>query len=303
MFISGNSTKKIHYICLLNNSIYMRKILLAFLISVSAQQLTGQAPFPDKNEIKQFKASKTCIVLEDSPFSSYNDFIKEAANTSWTITPFEFISVKDFNVRRLNPAYSFIVLTQTNFDKDKSHGLYNFINLLQGKDVNKLAEMPEICAVPLSFAGEDDTEYSYKLGAILSFMQKHAQMILEDPSMNLRRYLKYYNKNIPDIKGKTILVEQNDLSPQISTVEKIKAIYPHNIEIVNEEEIINAISNKRPNTLILHKVGPMGDRNTGYCFVMLIGVDDYDMYYYNLHLVDKANPNGLLPDDLKRLEK
>jgi hypothetical protein len=62
-------------------------------------------------------------------------------------------TVKEFNVRRLNPAYSFIVLTQTNFDKDKSHGLYNFINLLQGKDVNKLAEMPEICAIPLSFAG------------------------------------------------------------------------------------------------------------------------------------------------------
>ena len=44
-----------------------------------------------------------------------------------------------------------------------------------------LAEMPEICAIPLSFAGEDDFDYSYKLGAILSFMQKHAQMILHDP--------------------------------------------------------------------------------------------------------------------------
>ena len=128
-------------------------------------------------------------------------------------------------------------------------------------------------------------------------------MILKDPSMNLRRYLKYYNKNIPDIKGKTILVKQEDLSPQISTVERIKAIYPHNIEIVDDEEIINAIASNRPNTLILHKVGPMGDRKTGYCFVMLIGVDDYEMYYYNLHLVDKANPNGLLPDDLKRLGK
>src|SRR5512133_3724990 len=86
LFISGNSTKKIHYICLLNNSIFMRKILLAFLISAFALHMAGQAPFPDKDEIKQFAASKTCIVLEDSPFSSYNDFIKEAVNTSWTIT-------------------------------------------------------------------------------------------------------------------------------------------------------------------------------------------------------------------------
>ena len=100
--------------------------------------MSGQAPFPDKDEIKQFKASKTCVVLEDDPFSSYNVYIKEAVNDSWKITPYEFITVKEFNVRRLNPAYSFIVLTQTNFDKDKSNGLYNFINLLQGKNVNKL---------------------------------------------------------------------------------------------------------------------------------------------------------------------
>jgi hypothetical protein len=281
----------------------MRKILLAFIISASSVILAGQAPFPDKNEINQFKASKTCVVLEDNPFSSYNDFIKDAVNSIWTITPFEYITVKDFNVRRLNPSYSFIVLTQTNFDKDKSHGLYNFINLLQGKDVNKLAEMPEICAVPLSFAGVDDIQYSYKLGAILSFMQKHALMILEDPTMNLRRYLKDYNRNIPDIKDKTILVVQEDLTPKISTIEKIKAIYPYSIEIVNNDDIISAIENKKPNTLILHKVGPMGERRTGYCFVMLIGVDDSEMYYYSLHLVDKANPDGLLPDDLKRLGK
>jgi hypothetical protein len=34
---------------------------------------------------------------------------------------------------------------------------------------------------------------------------------------------------------------------------------------------------------------------------MLLGIDDSEMYYYNLHVVDKANPNGLLADDLKRI--
>jgi hypothetical protein len=221
----------------------------------------------------------------------------------WTITPYEFIEVTDFNVRRLNPEYSFIVLTQTNFEKDKSNSLFNFVNLLQGKDVNKLGEMPEICAVPLSFAGEDDLEYSYKLGAILSFMQKHAQMISEDPSLTGRKYLKYYNKNIPEVQNKTILVKQEDLVSEIATIEKIKAIYTNKIEIVTEDDIVKAIENKTPNTLILHKVGPVGDRNSGYCFKMLIGTDDSNMYYYNQHMIDKANPNGLLPADLKRLAK
>jgi hypothetical protein len=281
----------------------MRTLLPAIFLMFFTFLLAGQAPFPSNYEIKQFNASKTCVVLEDDPFSAYNDFIKEAVKAYWKITPFDFITVKEFNVRRLNPAYSFIVLTQTNFDKDKSHGLYNFLNLLQGKDVNKLAEMPEICAIPLSFAGVNDFEYSYKLSPILLFMQKHAQMISADPSLTLRKYLKYYNKNIPAIKDKTILVEKEDLSPEISTIERIRKLYTGKIEIVKNEDIIKAIEDKTPNAVIVHKVGPKGDRWSGYCFVMLLGIDDSEMYYYNLHLVDRANPNGLLPGDLKRLEK
>jgi hypothetical protein len=281
----------------------MKKASVCFVALCFTIILSGQAPFPSKDEIKQFTASKTCVVLEEDQFSSYNSFIKKAVNDYWKITPFEFIAVKDFNVRRLNPAYSFIVLTQTNFEKDKTAGLYNFVNLLQGKNVNKLGEMPEICAVPLSFAGEDDLEYSYKLGAILSFMQKHARMISDDPSLTGRKYLKYYNKNIPSVRSKTILVKQEDLVPEIASIERIKAIYDGRIEIVTEEDIVSAIDNKTPNTLILHKVGPVGDRNSGYCFKMLIGADDSDMYYYNQHMIDKANPNGLLPADLKRLAK
>lgn len=281
----------------------MKKIYFAGLMLLSSLILNGQAPFPSKDEIKQFTVSKTCVVLEDNPFSSYNSFIKESVKAFWKVTPFEFIETKEFNVRRLDPAYSFIVLTQTNFEKDKTNGLFTFINLLQGKDVKKLGEMPEICAVPLSFAGEDDLEYSYKLGAILSFMQKHAQMISEDPSLTGRKYLKYYNKFIPGVQTKTILVKEEDLSPEIASIEKINAIYTNKIEIVSEEDIVKAIENKTPNTVILHKVGPVGNRNSGYCFKMLIGTDDANMYYYHQHMIDKSNPNGLLPADLKRLSK
>lgn len=242
--------------------------------------------------------------MEDDPLSDFNFYIKDAMKEYWTVTPYEFITVSDFNVRKISKSLSFIVLTDTNYDKDKSNSVFKFINLLQGKDVDKLGEMPEICAIPLSFAGEEDIEYGYKLGAILSFMQKHAQLIMEDPSKTGRKYLKYYNENIPAVMGKTILIKKEDLAPEIGTIEKIKAIYSNKVEIVSEEDIVNAIRNKAPNTLILHKVGPVGERITeGYCFKMLIGTDDANMYYYNLHSIDKNNPNGFLPADLKRLAR
>lgn len=295
--------KKTPCIYRLNNLNDLKKILFITFILTLSSVLRGQnqTPFPSKDEIKQFMASKTCVVLEADPF--YNAFIKEAVKDFWNITPYEFIEVKEFNLRRKDPAYSFIVLTETNFDRDKSGSVFNFINLLQGKKVDKLVELPEICAVPLSFLGADDYEYGFKLGVILSFIQKHARMISEDPSLTGRRYLRYYNKNIPEVIRKTILVREEDLSPAISTIESIKAIYTHDIRIVSEDSIRSAIARKAPNTLILHKVGPAGNWKNGYCFKMLIGADDADMYYYNYHLVDSKNPNGLLESDLKRLAR
>jgi hypothetical protein len=281
----------------------MKTTFIVAVLFLSTLLLYGQAPFPNKDEIKQFIASKTCIVLEDEQLSAYNTYIKKAVKEFWKITPYEFIEVAEFNVRRLDPVYSFIVLTQTNYGKDKSNSLYNFINLIQGKNVNKLGEMPEICALPLSFAREDDLEYGYKLGAILSFMQKHAQMISQDPSLTGRKYLKYYNKFIPEVHGKTIFVRQEDLVPEINSVDKIKAIYNDKLEIVTEDDIVKAIENRTPDVLILHKVGPGADNTSGYCFKMLIGTDDANMYYYNQHLIDKSNPDGLLPADLKRLAR
>lgn len=279
----------------------MKKISFAGLLLMSVFQLTGQAPFPSKEEIKQFELSRTCVVMEDNAFSFYNEYIKDAVQAYWKITPYEFIDVAEFNVRRTDPAYSFIVLTQTNYERDKANGLFNFINLLQGKKVGPLGEMPEICAIPLSFAGEDDFGYSYKLGAILAFMQKHAQMILADPSLTGRKYLKYYNRYIPEVRTRTILVKQEDLAPEISTMDQIEALYSNNIRIVYEEEIMEAIETKAPSTVILHKVGPVGEESKGYCFKMLIGTDDSNMYYYNQHVISRTAPNGFLAADLKRL--
>ncbi len=279
----------------------MRLIALLFVFLISTFMLSGQAPFPSRDEIKQFTQSKTCVVLEDDQFSAFNTFIRKAMGAYWKVTPFEFISSAEFETRRVDPGFSFITLTQTSFEKDKSNSSFNFINLLQGKNVEKLGLMPEICAVPLSSAGEDDLDYGYKLGAILLFIQKHAQMISDDPMLTGRRYLRYYNKNIPQAAGRTILVKVEDLAPSISTAEAIKAICSLKIEIVDEDEILKAIENKTPSVLILHKVGPGADKTSGYCFKMLIGTDDSQMYYYNQHKIDKNNPDGLLPADLKRL--
>lgn len=241
--------------------------------------------------------------MEDNQISFYNAEIKNAVNNYWKATPVKFITEAEFNVMRTDPSYSFIVLTITNFSNDKSGSAYDFLNLLLGADVENLDELPEFCAIPLSFAGAPEEEYSYKLGLIIRFMQYHADLVMKNPTLSALRYLKYYNRNVPDIQGKTILVREDDLAPEISNIDRISIHYPNRVKIVTEEEIIRAIDEKEKDVLIVHKVGPDGVKQTGTCMKMLIGTDDAVMYYYDSHLVDSKNANGLLISDLKRLAR
>ena len=126
---------------------------------------------------------------------------------------------------------------------------------------------------------------------------------MKNPTLSALRYLKYYNKNVSEIKDKTILVRQSDLAPEIDTPEKIASYYPYKVRIVDEEEIIQAIEEKQKDVLIVHKVGPDCVKQTGTCMKTLIGTDDAIMYYYDDHLVDRRNASGLLISDLKRLAR
>lgn len=291
--------KNILYIYL-NNIIMNRLIILITLIFYGSISYS-QAPFPEPEEVDRFYNTKTLVVLEDNMFSAYNVYIKEAINSYWEITDCDFISEESFEDMRKDPEYSFIVLTATRFDRDKSGSFFNFINLLLGKDVGRIEEMPEFCAIPLSVQGADDIEYSHKLGIVLRFMQAHVEHIKEDPSLKGKKYLKYYNKFVPEALNKTILVSEQDLVPQLRTEEAVNKYFPQNLKVVSDKEVDEAIKSKAANTLVLHKVGPVKAEKGGLCFKMLLGTDDARMYFYGEHRISDRNPNGLLVNDLKRI--
>lgn len=291
--------RNIPYIYL--NKVMMKKLIILFALVFYGVIIYSQAPFPEPDEVDRFNNTKTLIVLEDNMFSAYNVYIKEAVSNYWEITEYDFISTESFENMRKDPAYSFIVLTATRFDKDKTGLFFNFINLLLGKDVGRIEEMPEFCAIPLSIQDADDTEYSPKLGMVLRFMQAHVEHIKEDPSLKGKKYLKYYNKFVPEAMDKTILVSENDLVPDLRTNEAKDKYYPKNLRVVSDDEVDRAIENKVENTLVLHKVGPVEAENGGLCFKMLLGTDDARMYFYGEHRISKRNPNGLLINDMKRI--
>jgi hypothetical protein len=281
----------------------MKKMIFSLILNVSILSLLAQAPFPTARDVELFMNSKTLVVLEDGIFSAYNIDIKKAVEQHWEITDYEFISTEDFNQKRYDSAYSFLVLIQTSFERDKKNVYYNFLNLILGKTVKTIAEMPEFCSIPLSYSEGDEMIYIYKLGLMIRFIQEHVQLIANDPTVTSLRDLKYYNKNAPEVKNKVILVTEDGLSPEVNTISKIKNSYPYEIQIVSHEDIKNTILKKQPNTVILHIVGPEEGSKTGRSYKILFGIDDAKIYFFNFHVITPKRPDGFLQRDFKRLAR
>jgi hypothetical protein len=231
--------------------------------------------------------------------------IKEAVKATWTITPYEFVSYDEFRKHKKDPAYSFLLLTSTAFEKDRAGVNYDFLNLLLGDPVNNLSKLPEFCSFPLAYTGAEDAGYIPKMSVILLFMQKHVRHILEHPSnISLKyRYLKYYNVNMQLLKDEELWLAKEDLAPEISTEESIKAVYPHPFRLVSEEDIDEALTGSpKEGMAFLFKVGPESTADKGRVYKMILGTDG-TLYYFNYHLISKKKPDGFLLSDLKRIGK
>ncbi|MGM0496367.1 MAG: hypothetical protein ACQESJ_00455 [Bacteroidota bacterium] len=283
----------------------MKAGLLTTILFLLVYVSYGQEDYvPSESELNRFFNTKTYIVLDPNPISHYNAKLKKAAKNNWEITDYEFLDYSKFDKMRKKPEYSFLVENIVVFDKDKTKARYRFLSLLMGKKTQLIKKMPTIVAVPLSYKQVDEEYYSYKLGVIVRFIQKHARLMKENPDIISDDIFDYYNKNMKDIKDKTLYFIEDELAEEVNTEEKIKEHYPHEVKIVSRDEVEKAIEEKREDVVFLHKVGPQGTRHHARCYKILMGAKDAEFYYFDYHNVKKGKrPDGFLKRDFRKLKR
>jgi len=263
----------------------------------------GQNYVPKPADIQHFFSTKTLVVLESNPLLQYNTKITEAVKSNWKITPYEFISFQEFEEKRKNPGYSFLLTTVVTFEKDKTKAQYIFLQLLAGGNYRYIKDLPDLVSIPLSYRNTDEENHIYKLGVIVRFVQNHMLLLQSNFSVASDNVLAYYNRNMGDIKTKTLYVVQDELAPEVNTIDKIKRLYPHPVKIVTREEVEEAIIRKDPNIVFMHKVGPEGTRLKARCYKIVMGADDAQFYYFDYHMVTDKAPDGILANDFRKMAR
>ncbi len=258
---------------------------------------------PTSEDYENFGNTRTMVVLDDNIMSDFNLAIKSTMDKEWTPTKWDAISRKEFEAKRIDPSYSFLLTTTVTYEKDKTKARYTYLSLLMGKEKSKVNTMPDLISIPLAYTSVEDQKYVYKLNAFVRFVLKHVELMKANPKLISNTPLLYYNKNIKSLANKTLYVVKEELHKSIQTEEAFAKLYTHKFKFVTEEEVSMAIVNREPDVVFLHKVGPETAKYNTRCFKIVMGADDSEIYYFDYHNISKDSPDRLLPADLKKMSK
>jgi hypothetical protein len=274
------------------------KFIVVFSLCFFSLGATANNPLATKKQIGMFKNSKTCVVME-SGVSFFNAPVKDAVQKYWKSTAYEFIDQKEFEKRRTDPKYSFIVLMEGAYDKDPGGVSYSFISLVLGDASGNLTKMPEFCSIPLSYAGDLDADYEYVIPSVIKLMQINVKNLEKDRLPLSLNGLKYYNKT--GFKDKVLLLNKDKMAPNADSPEKIIAVYPYKVNLLTVSQIQKELVDGPTNTLFHFHVGPPKDTGAGKCFEMLFDVEG-NLYYYNFRKVTNDNADGFNLNDFNNIK-
>jgi hypothetical protein len=267
-------------------------ILLGFLtVSASGALAT-------KEQIASFKNTKTCAVMDDGA-SFFNAPVRDAVQKFWKTTEYEIIDRKEFEKRKTDKNYSFIILMEGSFDKDPGGVSYSYISLVLGDPSGDLEKMPEFCSIPLSYAGDNDAEYEYIIPVVIRFMQIHVKNLLKDRFPISLNGLKYYNKT--GYNDKTLLLNEDAMAQNADAPEKISPVYPYDFKLVSVEEIEEQLNENKSDNIFHFHVGPPEGAGAGKCFEMLFDAEG-NMYYFSSRKITNDNPDGFNVKDFNQIK-
>jgi hypothetical protein len=294
----------------------MNRLIPIVLCVLWFGQLSAQVKTATKEDIDRFLKSKTYVVLEDDPFSSFNAYVEESMASNWKITPFEVITAEEFDAKCGDRNSSFLLIAEARFDETKSSLFrsntdlfdnmdsytYDILNLVMGDPSKNINQMADLATVPICYtAVEDDESWDYKLGVVISFMQFYVKYCGNNPGKDIRDL---ENENAGKLSGYELWLRKEELAPGVNTIEKIKSVYPYPVKLATREEILQAIKEKNPKVAILHKIGPEGTtQGDSKCWKFIVTVAEGNPLYFSSHKISADKPDALLEEDLKKMGK
>ena len=272
----------------------MKKILILACALFCSLTLCAQRPTAKAKQLPAFFASTLYVVTNNNALSEYNTAIKDAIQKNWRTTQFDFITLAEFEVQRLDPTKSFLIYTETTFPKDKNPIAYDFVSIVLGGNYATVEQMPEVCSFPICVSDSDGDEAYYKLPIIIGFLNKHVKDMQTNAALLKDKKYAWHAKQSGNMAKKTLYLIADEQLPECNTAQKLKAVYRGKTVFLAQEELANLIRKRAINVAFLHKVAPIHAENEqgARCYIIFMGTDNA-LYHFSYHTISEKEGNGV----------
>ena len=250
-------------------------LTLATLFFVSASVTAQVNKSLTSEDVQNLLHSTTHVVPGGNII--YDAVLTKSAKETWTVTP---INTESYDIG--NEEQSLLAITQDVFEKRPEDNRYIFLTLFQGrKGVRNVSSLPWVVAFPICVDDEDsEIDQTVLITLLVKSIQNHVELLKWESSIAKKSLEKLYNDNIGSLKGKTIYMMDADIDKNADR-DKVLNRFNGHLKLIGPAEIERLITEKEKDAVIAYTV------TGGYCYKLLIGVEDGKVYYYDRSKVAK----------------
>jgi hypothetical protein len=260
--------------------------------------MAAQAQITTKKvKIEDFTEKVTKVVLSGNMF--YDSTLKEAVREHWTISPYEFCSIEDFQEMKTDADYYFLIKVKGQFRKESGPGI-EFLSLLKGgPEAEKgLDKMLELITFPYAAVDSPSGRETVFLPLMLNIVQQH---VLSSIATDIVAYspLIAYSNNIGKIKGKQVIMAEEDLSADVLQLEDVYLKAP--IVVTDMDTADEYVAGNVADAVVSYTVCPEDPQPGAFCYKMLVNAEDGELYYFRKHRITRKTGPGFLVEDMNRI--
>jgi hypothetical protein len=253
-----------------------------------------------KIKIADFPQKVTKIVLTGNDF--YDLALRDEIAAGWTLSPYEFCTVDEFNTLKHNDNYYFLITADGKFKKENEPGL-TFITLVKGGKgaSHGIDKMLEIVSIPIASAENPSGREFVFMPAFIDIIQDYTSAAM---SKDINGYLGLGSntESLMNAQNMEIVFAECDLASDVDRAFR-DLNFDSDMIVDDEDNTDRMMESGRPETIVSYVVAPEDPMAGSYCYKMLIHPESHKLYYFRKHKISKKFGPGFLQEDILRINK
>ena len=279
-----------------------KALICALALIVVSPLLRAQGNVSTRSHrLADFTDKVTQVVLSGDAFVT--DALRQEVVTGWTASAFEFCTMEQFEKRKTQDKYYFLLVLDEQFKGEEEPGV-SFLTLLKGgAEAQKgISAMHQVVALPLVAAqGGSGRELIY-LGSLVKAVQEYTLDAMESEKVAYGME-NWVNNNFKKWgKGKQILIGADDVAASVSEKDLSQLLTP-TFQVVDTADADQAYLDAAFSTLVGYVVAPVTPGKGSWCYKMLFETDTHTLFYISKHKIDAKKGVGFLTEDLRKFSK